>query len=139
MTPQAIDFIRKNVISVFTTMISDGGPHSAAMYYVFDTHEKTFYMVADINGMKCENLSETDETFGSMVIGTDPENWSTMQLRGSVTLVPQESEEFVIKNSFKEMPQLSNYLDHPNRVIIKFVPAWWRFTDSSSGTISMSE
>jgi len=139
MNINAIEYIRANKVCVLTTVINDGGPHSAAMFYAFDANEKIFYFLADMNDMKCEALSEQTETFSSMVIGQDPDDWRSLQLRGSIVMVPIAEEDFLIKKFFVEMPQLKNFIDHEDRVILKFTPAWWKFTNSVDGSITESE
>lgn len=133
------DYIARNNVCALTLIISDGGPHSSAMYYVFDRKAELFYFVADINDMKCEMLSETEPTFASFVIGMDPEEWKSLQVRGSANLVSLEEEEFVIKKHFNELDFLNNFLDSENRALIKIVPNWWKFTDAGNGSITQSD
>ena len=139
MNIKAIDHIRANNVCVLTTLISDGGPHSAAMFFAFDANEKEFYFLADLNDLKCEALSEQTETFSSIVIGQDSEEWRTLQLRGSIVMVPVAEEDYLIKKHFVEMPQLKNFIEHEDRVVLKFIPAWWKFTDSGDGSITVSD
>lgn len=139
MSPKLIDFIRDNNVCALTTLLQDGGPHSAAMYYTFDTNEKVFYFVADIDDMKCEALSEQDESFASVVIGLDPEIWRTAQFRGAITIIPVEKEDYYIKTFLDKMPELETFLKHDEKAILQFKPAWWKFTDATDGSITTTK
>lgn len=136
ISPKLIDFIRNNKICALTTILQDGGPYSSAMYYAFDTNEKVFYFVADINDLKCEALSEQDESFASIVIGFDNDNWRTAQLRGGISIVPVEKEGYYVKTFLEKLPEVETFLNHDERAILKFTPAWWKFTDATDGSIT---
>lgn len=132
------DYIEGQKVCVLTTLISDGGPHSAAMYYSFDRKNEKFYFVADINDMKCENISEESPVFSSMVIGVDDEKWKTLQVRGGLRLVPVDEEEFIIKTVLSSLTEIDSYINNKDRAIMELSPDWWKFTDAGNGSITFS-
>lgn len=138
---QAIhDFLHSNEISVLTTLITDGIPHSAALHFSHIEEPLEFYFSTKRNSVKCENLLDGELSPASMVVGFTTENWITLQLRGNVEIIADSAEQQRIQEiHYAKHPGSKRYKDAAETVFLKFTPNWWRYSDLSITQIISSE
>ncbi len=130
MDERVIKFLKRHRISVLTTLLKNGQPHSAALHYAANFEPFYFIFFTDISSRKMEGLIDGKPGKASLVIGFNEEEWLTMQLEGEVRWVPN-SDEFertweIYASKFNGVEK--NKSDS-NAAIITFTPKWWRYTE----------
>lgn len=130
---QAIhDFLNSNEISVLTTLLANGTPHSATLHFSHQQEPLEFYFSTKRTSVKCENLLDGKPSAASMVVGFSTENWITLQLRGVVQVITNKIEQEKVQEiHYAKHPGSKRYKDDAETVFLKFTPNWWRYSDLS--------
>lgn len=72
------NFLEKNILAIASTVDSDGLPHAAPVYFIFDK-EFNFYFVTPEKTQKNENIKNQNEIILTI---TDVKKKETIQIRG---------------------------------------------------------
>ncbi len=127
---KVLDFVDKHRISVLTTLLSDGSPHSASLHYSADLELLEFYFITEKTTRKLQALSEKKQDKASLVIGFSEEEFVTLQVEGVIQILEEQASSQRAWNSFIEKyPQTAARQTDPTFVILSFQPTWWRFSE----------
>ncbi|HSW89729.1 MAG TPA: pyridoxamine 5'-phosphate oxidase family protein [Patescibacteria group bacterium] len=125
-----IDFVTKHRISVLTTMLLDGTPHSSTLHYSASFSSFYFIFMTDKESRKNQKLINSGSTPASLVIGFSEEEWVTLQMEGEVRILTKEDQLDEAWRVYSEKFKGSEkYKDLADSVLLKFVPKWWRYTE----------
>ncbi len=124
-----LDFINNNRISVLTTVLSNGKPHSSSMHFA-GSIDSGFIFFTEKNSRKCSHF-ENDETYpAAMVIGFDENEFIELQLEGEVEMASAGKN---LENGWKtytaKFPGSDKWRNSKTDVLLKFIPKWWRYTE----------
>ncbi len=123
-------FIKGNRISVLTTLLKDGSPHSATLHYSHQDKPLRFFVSTENTSRKCQGLLDGKEIKGSMVIGFSEEEFITFQMEGTVRAVTDKKElAGVHKIHYAKYPDGKKWKDDPATIFLVFKPNWWRYTE----------
>lgn len=125
MHPTIQSFISLNHIACLSTLLSDGGPHGAAMHYVslFDPFRIIFRTSS--TAKKVEALSIGQSMKASCVVGCDTGATATLQIDGDIMLLEGEQLEQA------RTAYLTAFPDRPDKddsVYLLLTPTWYRYT-----------
>jgi Predicted flavin-nucleotide-binding protein len=130
MDKRVLKFLQRHRISVLTTLLTDGKPHSASMHYAFS--EKPFYFVylTEKESRKLSGLKVGKTLPASLVIGFSEEEWITMQIEGDFKIINERKElELGWKVYAEKYVGMDKYKNSKDSVLVKFIPNWWRYTE----------
>lgn len=122
---QASEFAKSHKISVLTTLIAGGMPHSSTMHYAYDPEKTEFIFYTKRASRKLSALKESVGSNASMVIGFSQVEWKELQMEGEVVWLSSEKskkEQEVYNKNFAGAE-----LDSAH-VVVKFTPKWWTYT-----------
>lgn len=129
MDQNVLDFSSKNRVSVATTLLKDGTPHSSALHYSCKEDPLTMYFSTENTSRKCEAMLDGESVKASVVVGFSEEEWLTLQMEGKMRIVPKDELEAAQKVHYKKHPSSEKWKNDPATVLLEFTPDWWRFTD----------
>lgn len=125
------DFALKNRVSVLTTLIGNGVPHSSTMHYSFSPTDGSFVFLTGAKSTKCKNLINNQVCPASLVIGFDEQEPTELQMRGNISIVKDEKELADLWETYLgKFAEKEKYRTSKDEVLLKFVPSWWRYTES---------
>lgn len=126
MDKRVLDFVAKHRISVLTTLLPDGKPHSASMHYATKSGSLNFVFFTKEKSRKCEHFVEGKKYPASLVIGFSEEEWVELQTEGFIEKVKRSKSkpgEKVFATKFD-----GAILDSEH-VVLEYRPTWWRYTE----------
>jgi general stress protein 26 len=130
MDERILKFLKRHRISVLTTVLKNGQPHSATIHYAYNKDTNSFYFLTAVDSRKMEDLVNPDWHNAALVIGFSEEEWLTMQLEGKVRWISdkQELEEAwkVYSGKFNGSEKEKGSTDS---ALLEFSPKWWRYTE----------
>ena len=129
MNTEVLEFLRNNRVSVATTLLKNGLPHSAALHYSHKDDPLTLYFSTESTSRKCEGMLDGISVKASVVVGFDEKEWLTLQLEGEMRIVPKDELVTAQEIHYKKHPSSEKWKNDPTTVILEFTPKWWRFTD----------
>ncbi len=129
MDSKISEFLTKNRVSVVTTMLKDGTPHASTLHYSHSEDPLMFYFSTQNTSRKCEALMGGKPVLAAVVIGFSETEWLTMQMEGTIWIVPQDKLEEVQDIHYTKLPSSEKWKNDPTTVMLAFSPTWWRFTD----------
>ena len=129
MDTRIVEFLRKDKVSVLTTLIKGGRPHSATVHYAMS--EEPFYFVV-WTGSKSRKLSVIRigrSVQASMVIGFSEKKWLTMQMEGELKWLKTDNEIADAWSVYRwKYGGTKKFENGPDSALVRFTPNWWRFT-----------
>lgn len=128
MDAKIIEFLEKERISVLTTLLEDGSPHSATMVFVFDKNTNEIYFLTDKTSKKCALLRNGTFVRASVVLGFNEQEMVTLQMDGEVKVIAPDLVEKVRGLYLAKYPDHKRY-DNESSEYLVFKPSWWRYTD----------
>ncbi len=126
MDERILGFVKKHRISVLTTILPNGIPHSASMHYATKEGSLDFIFFTKEKSRKCSHFEEGRKYPASLVIGFSEEEWVELQTEGTIEKVNKSKskpEQKIFASKF-DGAELDN--DH---VVLKYTPTWWRYTE----------
>lgn len=124
-----LDFLHKQRISVLTTLLKSGMPHSAVLHYATNKDATTYYFLTDISSRKMDSLVNADRHLASLVVGFSEEDWLTFQAEGYVRWLSEKTGLEVAWECYVgKFQDAAKHRNSPDNAILEFVPKWWRFT-----------
>lgn len=136
MDPKILNFLNNNRVSIFTTLLSDGSPHSAALHYSHIEEPLTLYFSTENTSRKCQDLLTGKTVKASVVVGFSEQEWITLQLNGHARLV---SDSLELKSAkaihYPKHPNSQKFENDPSTVFLAFTPTWYRYTEFKRDTM----
>lgn len=74
------DFLNKNRISVLTTVLPNGSPHSATLHFASSIDPLYFAFWTERNSRKCSHFALDSKYPASLVVGFSEEEFKTLQM-----------------------------------------------------------
>lgn len=128
MDAKVIEFLEKERVSVLTTLLEDGSPHSAAMVFVFNKDANEVYFLTDKASKKCALLRNGTFVRASVVLGFSEQDMVTLQMDGEVKVVAADAVENARALYLAKYPDHKRYDNEASEYLV-FKPSWWRYTD----------
>ena len=133
MDSKILNFLNNNRVSVFTTLLPDGSPHSAALHYSHVEEPLTLYFSIENTSRKCQDLLTGKTVKASVVIGFSEQEWITIQMDGSARLVSDSLELQSAKAiHYPKHPNSQKFENDPATVFLAFIPTWYRYSEFKS-------
>ena len=130
MDKKILDFLAKNRISVLTTLLPDGSPHSASLHFSNNNNPFEFYFSTERSSRKCQSLLNGKPGKSSLVVGFSEEDFITLQMEGEVkAILNKEDLEKIHKVHYAKYPDSEKWKNDPGSVFLVFTPKWWRYTE----------
>lgn len=133
-----ISFIEKHRVSVLTTLLKNGSPHSATMHYSHQKRPLKFFFSTENTSRKCEDLLDGKKTKASMIIGLSEDEMVTLQMDGIIRAIFDPKTLTIAKSvHYPKHPNSQKYENDPATIFLEFSPEWWRFTDYNTDPITI--
>ncbi len=130
MDKRIFDFVNKNRISVLSTVLPSGTPHSAALHYSSSNEPFKIFFSTDKTSRKCQDLLDGKTGKASVVIGFDENEMVTLQGEGEVQAIFDKQELLEAqKVHYKKYPDSEKWKDDQDSIFLVFIPTWWRYTE----------
>ena len=69
MDKKILEFLNKQRVCAFTTLLKDGSPHTASMHFSYIDNPLEIYIQTENKNKKCEAILDKNTIKGSFVIG----------------------------------------------------------------------
>lgn len=125
MNDTIITFLNANHIGVLTTILPDGMPHAATMHYASNTKGDTFVFFTKEKSRKCSHFEVNQEYKAALVIGFSEEEWTEVQMEGTLKKLARESSEEALQIFTSKYEKAMLDEEH---VVLVFTPTWWRYS-----------
>lgn len=130
MDKKVLDFAAKHRVSVLTTILADGKPHSASMHYAASLNPFSFIFLTERDSKKCRHFKEGKKYPASLVVGFSEEEWVQLQMEGEIYFIKGKKE---LDESWKTYAEkfvgMDKWKDSKEDVLLKFVPKWWKYSE----------
>jgi hypothetical protein len=121
-------FLDKELISVFTVMLPDEVPHSAAVGFSYETDPFRVYISTNKDTVKMSGLLNGESRPASMVVGWSVDEFITVQMRGTARKIEGEELAAAQKVHYAKNPSSMKRATDPTNVFICFDVTWWRYS-----------
>lgn len=126
---KVLDFVLKHRISVLTTLLKDGSPHSSSMHYASSEKPLEFVFLTEKGSRKLNNLGASFSP-ASLVIGFSEEEWVELQMEGEVKILKDKKELSSAWDLYAgKFKGADKYKDDPVSMVLLFRAKWWRYTE----------
>lgn len=126
MDKKILKFINRNHVSVLTTLLENGNPHSASMHYASRENPLEFVFFTKKNSRKCKHFENNKKYPASLVIGFDEKEMIEFQSNGMIRKTNKEESKQGVKTFVGKFKGAE--LDNEHQVLI-YEPTWWRYTE----------
>lgn len=126
MEAKVLDFLKKEHVSVLTTLLPDGSPHSASMHFAMQDDGNHFVFFTKNVSRKCGHFETGIEYPASLVVGFDERQMIEFQSEGIVQKVSEAESELCEKVFASKFEGAKLDDEH---IVLKFTPKWWRYTE----------
>lgn len=124
MNKKVVEFIKKHRISVLSTILTGGTPHSASMHYA--TSDSTFIFFTKDQSRKCHHFDIGKKYPASLVVGFSEEEWVEFQSEGFIEKIDRAKSKLEVKIFAEKFDGAKLDEEH---VVLKYKPTWWRYTE----------
>ena len=126
MDKKVTGFLKGQNVSVLTTLLTDGKPHSAAMHFAMRVDPLEFVFFTKEISRKCKHF-KTGKTYpGALVVGFDETKMVEFQAEGKIQKVNSAEEILGVKTFASKFKGATLDNDH---IVLIFKPTWWRYTE----------
>lgn len=126
MDKKILGFLKKQHVSVLTTLLENGNPHSASMHFAMRDNPFEFVFFTKHVSRKCSHFEVDRKYPAALVVGFNEDEMVEFQSEGTVEKVNQT------KSKLGEETFASKFdgakLDNEH-VVLEYVPTWWRYTE----------
>ena len=129
MNKKILNFLVKHSVCSLTTLLEDGSPHAAAMHYSHAGPAPEVYIQTENTSKKCQDLLKGKSVKASIVVGFSEEEFKTLQMDGSIKVLPGTKLLGVHNIHYKKHPEAKQWKDDPATLFLVFTPKWWRYTE----------
>lgn len=129
MDRKVVSFLDKHRISVLTTILPDGTPHSASLHYANSVDPLYFIFWTGRKTRKCAHFEEGKKYPSSLAIGFSEEEFVTIQMEGQISIVSKKDIDSSYKVYQAKFEGSAKYNGDKDDVLLKFVPKWWRYSE----------
>lgn len=130
MDQRILDFLNKERVCALATILPDGSPHSAAMHFFIEPEPLAIYFLTNITSRKGGLLEKDGRCRSSIVLGFDEKEMLELQMDGDLEVVgTANNNERLKKLDLVKNPHHEKFFSDPKHVFLKFIPAWWRYTE----------
>ena len=126
MDKKILKFLEKNKISVLTTLLENGDPHSAAMHFASNDNPLEFVFFTKKVSRKCKHFENDKKYRSSLVIGFDEKEMIEFQSEGMIRKANETESELGVATFASKFDGAE--LDDEHQVLI-YEPIWWRYTE----------
>lgn len=129
MRQEILDYLKTQRVGVLALEMMDGSPHGATVHFAHNENPLIFYFETNREYRKSEALFGREKTRATFVVGVDEKIPKTMQLDGVVELLKPEEMATFTAVYLSKFPEKNKKVEDPKKVLFKFTPTWWRFSD----------
>lgn len=126
MEAKILKFITKNHVSVLTTLLENGCPHSASMHFASTDKPFKFVFFTKKVSRKCKHFEENKKYPASLVVGFDEKEMIEFQSEGTIKIASSTESDKGVKTFADKFGGAE--LDSEHQVLI-YEPTWWRYTE----------
>lgn len=126
MDTKITDFFKRNNVSVLTTILPDGIPHSASMHFAMRDKLFQFVFFTKAVSRKCGHFRVGRQYPASVVVGFDEKEMIEFQAEGVVKKVSQILTGLGVKTFASKFKGAKLDSEH---VVLEFTPKWYRYTE----------
>ncbi|HRH26322.1 MAG TPA: pyridoxamine 5'-phosphate oxidase family protein [Candidatus Paceibacterota bacterium] len=129
--PEVSSYLLAQRVGVLAVEMPDGSPHGATVHFAHTDDTGAFFFATAVTTLKAKALEGKQVTRATFVLGTNEEDMKTLQLDGTVVVVPQDDMEKFTTVYLGKFPEKEPRVNSPQSLLLKFTPTWWRYTDGS--------
>lgn len=124
-----LGFLDTHRVGVLAVLQPSGEPHAAVMHFSVNPAGPELYFSTDRNSVKVSGLGQQDAA--AFATGWSEEDWTTIQLRGTLRAAVSSELESIHARHYKKHPQSEAFRDDPDTVFLILRPTWLRYSDLS--------
>ncbi len=99
------------------------------MHFSFDEASSRLFFQTSTTVKSKAILDQGGKTKASVVIGLSEADFTTLQMRGEIAIVTNETElQLITDIHYRKLPEAEKYRD-ADTIFLTFTPTWWRYTD----------
>ena len=133
MNPAALDFLRRERMSLLCLLLEDGSPHAAAMHFDLQDDPLILYFSTHFGNRKLAGL-QAGRTQASVVVGFSETDWITLQMDGHCEIITPAGSAPAKNLLLAKYPEAAKHISE-STVFLKFTPAWYRYTEFKSNPL----
>ena len=122
----------QQALTMSVAIDAEGTIHIAAITYYHKLDPLKFYFVTGKDTEKCRMLLDGSPHKAACVVGTWVDTPFTLQMRGTIRIVPKGQAVTEIMAYTKKRGD-SHGAEEPENVLLEFTPNWARYIDYSKG------
>ncbi len=126
MHAKVLDFLKKEHVSVLTTLLADGIPHSASMHFSMRDDPLEFVFFTKEVSRKCKHFKIGKKYSAALVVGFDETKMIEFQAEGSIRKANAKESKNGVKTFASKFKGATLDSDH---IVLVFKPTWWRYTE----------
>lgn len=126
MDKRILNFLQKEHVSVLTTILPAGIPHSSSMHFAMREKPFQFIFFTKENSRKCEHFGVGRFYPASFVVGFDETKMVIFQAEGVIKKVNRILSRLGEKTFASKFKGAKLDSEH---VVLEFTPKWYRYTE----------
>ena len=121
-----LEFLKRENVSVLSTILPAGTPHSATMHFAMREKPFQFVFFTKENSRKCEHFRVGRQYPASFVVGFDETKMIGFQAEGVIKKVNQVLSRLGEKTFAYKFKGAKLDSEH---IVLEFTPKWYRYTE----------
>lgn len=126
MDMKILEFLKRENVSVLSTILPAGTPHSATMHFAMREKPFQFVFFTKENSRKCEHFRVGRQYPASFVVGFDETKMIGFQAEGVIKKVNQVLSRLGEKTFASKFKGAKLDSEH---IVLEFTPKWYRYTE----------
>lgn len=126
MDKKILKFLETSRVSVLTTLLENGNPHSASMHFASRNNPLEFVFFTKKVSRKCKHFESGKKYQSSFVIGFDEREMVEFQSEGIIRKANELESKLGVQTFAGKFDGAQ--LDEEHQVLI-YKPIWWRYTE----------
>ncbi|MEK7125203.1 MAG: pyridoxamine 5'-phosphate oxidase family protein [Patescibacteria group bacterium] len=111
------------------SILTEKGPHAAAMHYSHRDTPLALFFSTDKNSRKTSGILKNGGAPASVVIGFSEGNMQTLQMDGTMRAVTDGDLQAAQAIHYAKITESARYKDDPDTLFLAFEPHWVRFSN----------
>ena len=129
MQSEVLYFISRQHCAALTVKLSDSALYPAVLHVAHKDDPFRLFFLTDRKSTKVNCLPKEKSVCAAVVLGFSEKEFTTLQMTGCIKEVAKDELEEARMLYLLKFPQKKPFIKKKSKVLIEFIPSWWKYTD----------
>ena len=129
MYAEVLYFLSRQHLAAVTIQLSDNTLYPSIMHVACGENPFRLFFLTTKASKKMTAVSDHAVCSAGVVLGFNEEEYTTLQMTGSIREVSEKEKKEVKEIYLLKYPWKKSFSEKKESIFIEFLPSWWRYTD----------